>query len=671
MNQLRPRQGFPTFVELLRHRAALQGDRTAFVYLEDGERPTPPLTYRDLEARARAVAARLQADGLAGHRALLMYPAGLDFLAAFLGCLHAGVVAVPLAPPAPSRLASALPRLRAVVQDAEPSVLLTTERFASAWHGLGADTPSYLRVLATDTFGEEGASAWRYPSVGPKSVAMLQYTSGSTGSPRGVVLTHRHLLDQTAIIRELFGFTHEDSGCSWLPVFHDMGLIGMVLQPIDTCSPVTLLSPVAFLQRPFCWLKAISDARATFTTAPNFAYDLCVRKARPADVESLDLSHWRRALVGAEPVRERTLRRFHEIYAPRGFRWEAFFPCYGLAETTLAVSGSNEGGGPCILPVDGQALEQDTILPPRMGGPGPRLVSAGVPSSIYEVVIVDPGSHRRCSPNRVGEIWVKGGSVAAGYWRREAGSTAAAPFEACLADCGTGPFLRTGDLGFLHDGHLFITGRCKDLIILAGRNLYPQDIEATAEAAHPAVRPGSSAAFAVDVENEEQLVLVVEIEDARRRVFPPCDPAEVIRAIRRSVSEAHDAGVWDVVLLGHGQVPKTSSGKIQRQACKAAYLAGSWQPVGRLRQHRPAVRGGVQAVEHILIQCLARALELPAETIDPDEAFAAYGLDSRSGVGLVGELEVHFGRKLPATLFWDYPTTARLAAFLTDYTEAA
>jgi acyl-CoA synthetase (AMP-forming)/AMP-acid ligase II/acyl carrier protein len=660
MNPLRPAGGFSTFVELLSHRAAFQGDRTAFVYLEEGERPAEPWSYAELDCRARAVAARLQADGLAGSRALLLYPAGLDFVAAFLGCLHAGVTAVPLAPPGPARLAQALPRIEAVIADAEPSLLLANSKVVEAWEALGAKTPAKLRALATDDIGRSNADDWQEPDVGPNSIAMLQYTSGSTGAPKGVVLTHRNLLDQTAIIRELFGFSDEDRGCSWLPVYHDMGLIGMILQPIDTCSPVTLMSPVPFLQRPLRWLRAISDFRATYTTAPNFAYELCVRKAAPGDLENLDLSCWRQALVGAEPVREGTLRRFHEAFAPAGFRWETFRPCYGLAETTLAVSGAGKGQGPHVVSVDAAALEQGRVVPDDQG---PTLVSAGGISDAFEVAIVDPQSLKRCPPDEVGEVWVKGGSVAAGYWRRADVDT----FAAQPLDSDSGPFLRTGDLGFVQDGELFITGRLKDMVILGGRNLYPQDLEATAASAHTAVRPGCAVAFAVEGQTEEKLVIVVEIEDRRRH---PCDPAQVIKAIRRAISDHHDANAWDVALAAPGTIYKTSSGKVQRHACKAAYCAGEWEFIARLR--RPAGSPESQPViENFLIHRLADALEVMPDAIDPDESFANYGLDSRTSVALAAEFENRFGRKLPATLLWDHPSVTRLASYLAAYSEVA
>ena len=657
MNPLRPARGFSTFVELLRYRAVNQGEHTAFHFLEEGERPATTVSYAELDCRARAIAARLQADGIAGSRALLLYPAGLDFVAAFLGCLLADVTAVPLAPPGPARLSHALSRIAAVIDDAEPSVLLSNAKIVEAWEALGQDAPRGLRGLATEVLGSDQADLWQEPEVGPDSVAMLQYTSGSCGSPKGVVITHRNLLDQTGIIRELFGFSEEDRGCSWLPVYHDMGLIGMILQPIDTCSPVTLMSPVPFLQRPMRWLKAISDFRATYTTAPNFAYQMCVRKAKPDDLQDLDLTCLRQALVGAEPVRESTLRRFCEVFAPAGFRWEAFRPCYGMAETTLAVSGS--AIGPSILATDAAALERGHVMP---DGRGPGLVSSGRISSAYEVAIVDSQTLSRCPPDRVGEIWVKGGSVAAGYWRRAELDT----FAAHLVPAASGPFLRTGDLGFVCDGELFVTGRLKDLVILGGRNLYPQDLEATATSAHAAVRPGCAVAFAVDGDTSERMVIVAEIEDPRRRA---CDPTQVIRAIRRAISEAHDANAWDVFLVTPGQIPKTSSGKVQRHACKAVYCAGEWNPIASLRRNSGKASDG-PVIEQFLIHRLADALDVMPEAIDPDEPFASYGLDSQTSVAFVAELENRFASRFPVTLLWDHPTVTRLATYLTAHSEA-
>ncbi|HEV2844558.1 MAG TPA: fatty acyl-AMP ligase, partial [Thermoanaerobaculia bacterium] len=574
-NPLREPFAEPSLVQVLRGRALEHPERPAFTFLADGEEEGARLTFAELDARARALGALLQRLGLRGERALLLYSPGLEFVSAFLGCLYGGVIAVPAYPPRSERM---LPRLRSIARDARPAVALTTSDLHRKVEALAGRLPELagVRWLATDGLDvAELAEGWEEPEIDGESLAFLQYTSGSTSLPKGVMVSHGNLLHNEEMIQEAFGQTERSLIVGWLPLYHDMGLIGNVLQPLYVGASCVLMSPVAFLQRPSRWLRAISRYRATTSGGPSFAYELCARKIPPAERHGLDLSSWRVAFNGAEPVRPETLERFAEAFAPCGFRREAFYPCYGLAEATLFVSGGAPGAGPVVGSFRAADLEaHQAAATADLDSGSRRLVGCGHAWMEQEIAIVDPAAGRRLGAERVGEIWVSGPSVALGYWGKPEESERT--FQARIEGEGSGPFLRTGDLGFLRDGSLYVTGRLKDLIILRGRNHYPQDIEATAEESHPALRTGASAAFSVDAAGEERLVVVAELD--RRREDEAAAAAE---AVRRAVAEVHEAQVHEVVLVRAGTIPKTSSGKIQRHACRAEYLADELTVVGR------------------------------------------------------------------------------------------
>ncbi|HEX2691982.1 MAG TPA: fatty acyl-AMP ligase [Kofleriaceae bacterium] len=569
-----------TLVDLLRARAETHGARLAFTYLKDGEEIADAWTYQELDLRARRVAAALQAAGSDGDRAILLYPPGLDFVAAFFGCLYARRIAVPISLPNPARLTRELPRLRAILDSAEPRALLTSSSAAAIADGLRAADPAIatLRLLATDGLTDDG-QAWRDPNVGSDTLAFLQYTSGSTALPKGVMVSHGNLLHNMAAIAEMFRSTDETAMVSWLPVFHDMGLIGCVLHPMLHGSSNVLMAPAAFLQRPLRWLQAISRFQAHTSGAPNFAYDLCVRRITPEQRATLDLRSWRVAFNGAEPVRARTVAEFTRAFAPCGFRSDAMAPCYGLAESTLVVTASLRGTPSTIAAFHGGDLERGRATPVSAPGPSAReLVGCGHEAGGQRLVIVDPECGTQLPDGEIGEIWVAGPSVAQGYWKLPAETETT--FHAMLAGSGEGPFLRTGDLGFRWDDQLFIAGRRKDLIIVDGRNHYPQDIELTIEQSHAAFRPGCSAAFAVDVDGAERVVVVAEADPHRAIADgPAADPkATLFRAARRAVAIDHDVDLHQLCLVRPGTIPKTTSGKIRRQACRAGFLSGSLQP---------------------------------------------------------------------------------------------
>ena len=559
-----------TLVDLLGWRASYQPEQRAYTFLRDGNVEEGSVNYGELDRQARVVATQLQALGVAsGERVLLSYPPGLEYVAAFLGCLYAGVIAVPTYPP---RLNRPISRLRTIAADSKATAALTTTRILSNLERRLVHAPEMrsLLWLATDD-NKEPAGEWRYPEIGSETLAFLQYTSGSTAAPKGVMVTHGNLLHNLAMIYRGLGYTSNSHMVSWLPPYHDMGLIGGILQPLYGGFPATLMSPVSFLQRPLGWLQAISRLGADTGGGPDFAYDLCSRKITAEEKATLDLSSWTVAFNGAEPIRQETLERFAATFASCGFRWEAFYPTYGLAESTLIVSGGSNTAPPEILSVNGAGLERDQVVVASGGYKGSQtLIGCGQILADQKVTVVDPESQIELPPNRVGELWISGPSVAQGYWNRPEETKHA--FRAYLADTGEGPFLRTGDLGFLRNGEVFVTGRLKDLIIVRGRNHYPQDIEHTVEQSHVALRPGGCAAFSVETGEGEQLVIVQELE---RRGARGLDVDEVAASVRQAVAEHHELRVYAVVLIKAGSIPRTSSGKTKRQATRAAYLDGT------------------------------------------------------------------------------------------------
>ncbi len=574
-----------TLVEIIRWRALHQPNQLACTYLSHGEAKDRSLTYAELDQEARAISAVLQHQAPKGARALLLYPPGIGFATAFFGCLYAGIIAVPAYPPQVSRLERTLPRIRAIMNNAQPSVALTTSAVLSGLETILEQAPDFKNMywLATDAVPEAMAQEWQEPALNGDTLAFLQYSSGSTGTPKGVMVAHSNLLHNMAFLHRRNEHTAESHMVSWLPLFHDMGLIGGgLLQPLYSGFPLTLLSPASFLQRPMRWLETISQTRATVSGGPNFAYDLCVRRTTEEQRATLDLSNWGVAFNGAEPVRHDTLERFIQAFEPCGFRREAFYPCYGLAEATLFVTGGAKADPPIYQAVAEDALMRNQVVPiaPEQQQ-GRILVSSGKVWPELQVVIVDPDTRIQSPSGQVGEIWAAGPSIAQGYWNQP--EETRATFQAHLADTGEGPFLRTGDLGFLQGQDLFVTGRRKDLIIIRGQNHYPQDIELTVEQSHPAVRPGCCAAFAYDSGAKEQLVIVAEVdhryqakqEQTGTTEHSRLDSQAVIKAIRQMVSEHHELQVHDVVLIKPGHIPKTSSGKIQRHACRAGFLAGS------------------------------------------------------------------------------------------------
>ncbi|RDV15369.1 AMP-binding protein [Pontibacter diazotrophicus] len=561
-----------SLVDILHYRATEQPDKLALRFLEDGEDEEVSITYKVLDERARTIGAILQASTKVGERALILLPAGLDFVAAYLGCLYAKVIAVPVPPPHPARLEATLAATLRIAGDAKPAVALVSSSLFEAI-ALQKQVKEQFRgiellVAAADGITDDGEK-WQQPEIEDNDLAFLQYTSGSTSLPKGVMVSHQNLLHNLGLIEASFGQSSASETVIWLPPYHDMGLIGGILQPLYTGNPVTLIPHLMFLQRPVRWLQAITRYQATTSGGPNFAYDLCIRKIRPAQREQLDLSTWEVAFNGAEPVCNRTLERFADFFAPCGFRREAFVPCYGLAEATLLVTGGPKARRPVMKNLEKAGLEHNmAIVSPETSSGMQTVVSCGQNLGRQTIRIVDAETLRPCLPGRVGEIWVCGPSIASGYWNKPVET--ASSFGARLPGSEEGPFLRTGDLGFQLDGELYITGRLKNLIIIDGKNYDAQDIERTVEACHPGIKPSGCAVFAIENAGREQVIVMAEMQ-----VKLVTDTAEVIKAIRNAVAQQHELPVCDIRLVFPGSIPKTTSGKTRHFVCKKNYLSGT------------------------------------------------------------------------------------------------
>ncbi len=562
-----------TFVDCLRDRTQAHPRQTAFTFLKTGDTPARVVTYEALDHRARAIAAHLQSMCCQGDRVVLIYPydAGIEFIEAFLGCLYAGIIAVPCHPP---RSRSGLSDLIGRLLSSEATAVLTPKSMqAKLKHQLAqsdAELPVEIMWLLDAKMADHPAKDWQPPLLTPDMLAFLQYTSGSTGLPKGVMITHAGLLHNQALLQLAFGHTETLMGMGWLPLFHDMGLIGNVLQPLYLGSSCVLMSPIEFIQKPVRWLQAISHYRATTSGGPNFAYDLLCRHVTPEQIQSLDLSPWEVAFSGAEPVRPDTMKRFAAMFAPAGFRPEAFYPCYGMAEATLFIAGGQKAKRPQILQVDESALENNRVLrADRLGQRGRSLVSCGHAWLDGQLVIVHPERLTRCADDEVGEIWVAGSGLGTGYWHDA--DLSDRTFCAYLSDTREGPFLRTGDLGFLHNHELFITGRLHDVMVFWGLNHYPQHIEQTVAECHPAFRAHSCAAFSINVQQHDRLVIAQEVKRSDRHHIRAADVADVIRW---KIFHEHFIDAYAIALVNPGGLPQTSSGKIKRSACRSSYIAG-------------------------------------------------------------------------------------------------
>ncbi|NMX77852.1 non-ribosomal peptide synthetase [Pseudomonas sp. WS 5532] len=633
-----------TLVQSLQHRAAQTPDQVALRFLAESAADSVVLSYRDLDQRARTIAAALQANAALGDRAVLLFPSGPDYVAAFFGCLYAGVIAVPAYPPESTKRHHQ-ERLLSIISDAEPRLLLT---IASLADGL-AQIENAPPVLSVDTL--QTAGNWVEPALQADDIAFLQYTSGSTALPKGVQVSHGNLVANEVLIRRGFGIdlNPNDVIVSWLPLYHDMGLIGGLLQPIFSGVPCVLMSPAYFLGRPLRWLEAISEYGGTISGGPDFAYRLCSERVSETALERLDLSKWRVAYSGSEPIRLDTLERFAEKFAVCGFTSNNFFASYGLAEATLFVAGGTRGQGIPALRVDEQALAANRAEP----GQGSAIMSCGTSQPEHAVLIADPHTLTELPDNRVGELWAAGPSIAHGYWRNPEASA-----KTFVQHAGR-TWLRTGDLGFIRDGEVYITGRLKDLLIVRGHNLYPQDIEQTVEREVEVVRKGRVAAFAVNHQGLEGIGIAAEISRSVQKILPP---EALIKAIRQAVAEAYQEAPSVVVLLNPGALPKTSSGKVQRSACALRHADGSLDSYAQF----PNLQA--QASDALLESELQKQIaaiwceQLQVATVAADDHFFLLGGNSITATQVVARLRESLGLELNLRLLFEAPTLSAFAA---------
>ncbi|HEY6351944.1 MAG TPA: AMP-binding protein, partial [Candidatus Angelobacter sp.] len=620
-----------------------------YTWLKDGEHEGRALSYADLDRRARCVAATLQSLRPKPRNALLLYAPGLEFVEALFGCLYADIVAVPAYVPGNNR---ELPRIKGILRNAGCEIVLSTHDSLETVRKMFGANDLKVRYLATDTADDGMWEQWTGSQASRDQIAYLQYTSGSTSAPKGVKVSHANALENLQYIAAQGGFTESSRSVNWLPHFHDMGLVYGILQPMYTRFPVVGFSPSAFIHKPLRWLDAISRYRGTHCGGPNFAFDLCVERVSEEEGRALDLSSWQVAFSGAEPVRADTLGRFSKHFGRYGFRSHAFYPVYGLAEATLKVSSGDPGSGAKCCIVDGEEIKQNRVCLSDAGARNSStFVSCGRWHAPHDVLIVDPATRRVCEPDEVGEIWISGPSVASGYWRNAA---ATRKTFGALTRTGTGPYLRSGDLGFVHEGELFITGRLKDCIIVRGRNHYPQDIEKGVEACHSALRQNGSAAFSIEHDGQEKVIVVSEIKRKGKDDFDG-----PIEAIRRVVAEGHELQAFAVVLIRAGGLPKTSSGKVQRQACKTLFLEnklpvlaqsvlgsqpdddkqGAQSAKSTLRE---SPGSGRAAIETHVKQAVARVLHHPEVQIRGTQLLTSLGVDSL----MVFELKRRIEREL-------------------------
>jgi amino acid adenylation domain-containing protein len=663
-----------TIVDVLRRRAADTPTRSAYTFLSDSGVVAEEVTFAALDERARAIGGWLQTRIPREARVLLLYPPGLQYISAFFGCLYAGAIAVPAYPPRRSRTRRGQARLDTVIKDADVALVLTCDATLPTVEAFVEAGPTQsMACHATTGLSTAFAHDWQPPAIGREGIAFLQYTSGSTSDAKGVIIRHGNIMANERMIQAACGHTAESTFVGWLPVYHDMGLLGNVLQPLYCGAACVLMSPTAFLQRPARWLQAMSQYRGRTSGAPNFAYALCTRKITDEECVGLDLSSWTIAFNGAEPVHAETLDAFADRFAPYGFRRESFYPCYGLAEATLIVSGGPREAAPRVRRFKPRALENGRVEAADDHEPGGRsFVSCGPAVRETTIEIVEPQTRRRCAEGQVGEIWVSGPAIARGYWNRPQQSEE--QLRARLAGSRTRRrFLRTGDLGFLDDGTLFVTGRLRDLIIIRGENHHAEDLEWTVLQCGLDLAPGAVAAFAIERAHEEQLVIVAEVN---RRDNPSVDA--IARAIRGAIAEQHQVQVHDVGLVETGTLPKTSSGKIQRYLCRQAYLDGELPLIGHVALERSDDAPEVRLTSAMLMATdgtarpalVARYLQQVIErllgtgTVPQDLPLVVAGIDSLIAVEAAHRVQMDLDVPLAMASLLDGATIADLAAWI-------
>ncbi|MGB8540137.1 MAG: AMP-binding protein [Candidatus Acidiferrales bacterium] len=656
-----------TLVDVLRARATRQPDRLAYSFLPKGEAEEARLTYAELDLRARAIGTWLSSATAAGDRVLLLSSSGPEFVSAVFGCLYRGAVAVPAYPLDPARIGRTFSRLSRLLKDAEPVVALTTEsslRLVEDLIRIHPDLAS-VRWMATELIPLELAADWKRPPIRPETLAILQYTSGSVAAPKGVMVSHRNVLENERMLQDAHDYSDDNTFVGWVPLAHDWGLIYNVFQPLYSGALSVLMPPEVFLQKPVRWLQTISRYKSVTSGGPGFAYELCVAKIPSEEREGLNLENWICASIGASPVRPATLDRFAAAFRDCGFRREVFFSGYGLAEATLLVTDSEKFKEPRVLRVKRTSLERnDVVIDPPKDVPANCMLSCGKPAPGEKVLIVDAQSCAVLPAGKVGEIWVSGPNVTQGYWNNPVGTHTT--FQAFVRDSGKGPFLRTGDLGFLDEGELFVTGRLKDLIIIRGRNLYPEDIELSVERCHKGLRPGCTVAFSISDEFDEGLVIVQEVRASQQAAL-----VEIIHAIRQSILQEHEVAAHTVVLVQERSIPKTSSGKLQRAACRSAFLSGGLEileqsaPAGDRDESRIGFVPPCTPTEKKIARIWSEILNV--KQIGIHDRFFDLGGDSLGAAQCLAKIAEEFGvEQFTRETFLYAPTLGEMARAISD-----
>ncbi|MFQ5559759.1 MAG: aminotransferase class I/II-fold pyridoxal phosphate-dependent enzyme [Nitrospinota bacterium] len=638
---------------ILKERGKLFPEDPAYSFFERLEETQLSLNYFELDQKARAVAATLQKKGIRGERALLIYPTGLDFITAFMGCLYSGVIAIPVWPPTEDK---SIRNLKHIIKDANPALALTNsalknnEQFTN--FSRDSQKENNLQWIDTGEISNDLASNYQEESVGEDDIAYLQYTSGSTSDPKGVKISHRNIIANARLIEQTYSLSRSTIGLSWLPHYHDMGLVGKILSPIYTGCQVVFTAPQTFIKRPLLWLQAISRFKATISSAPNYAYDICASLAEKARIDQqLDLSSWEVAISGGEPVKASTLRRFTKAFSRFGLDPKVLCPSYGLAESTLLVTGIKNNEAPVIKAFDSNSLLSSKAVAPSSGSQEKELVSSGSVTSTSGVLIVSPVTLNPCRESEVGEVWIDTPSVARGFWNN--GKTNGNTFHSLLPVSGNKEYLRTGDLGFISEGHLYITGRKKDLIILAGKNYYPQDLEAVAEESHPDIRKNSCAAFQSEVDGEDQVIVVAELKPLSKKE----NFTQISAGIRSSLTTYQNIAIDKVFLVKSGSLPKTASGKIQRFLCRQHFEKGTLEilspiapgpqtedpSINQTRFQAPLFSDELKAK---IVDKIISVLGIEHEAFDSDETLYDLGLSSLRAAELGIEIEEICGCKL-------------------------
>ncbi len=638
-------------VSVLQQNAKKYPEKIVYIFLEDGENEKEKISCSEIVERSKSIAAYLQKSGEKGDRVLLLFPTGIEFILSLYGCFFAGMIGVPAYPPKRNKPNE---RFSAILQNADPSIILCTYKIKDELEAnyTQINLLEKKTILAFEDVLPEMAEDWVDPEINGENIALIQYTSGSTGNPNGVMVSHANIIHNSECIRLSFGFDASLVGVNWLPNFHDMGLIGCLIQPAYLGATNVIIPPLRFLQAPLNWFKIMTKYRATNAGGPNFAYEYCISKIDNSEIKNIDLSSVSTMFCGSEPIRKKTLENFAEKFSSSGFNECQFYPCYGLAESVLIVTGGDYKKAPAYLSVDVKALQKNKLILSTKKEESSIITACGYPWLGMTVVIVNPESAEPCGYGNIGEIWVKGTSVAKGYWNDPEGTERT--FRAFIHNTEDGPYLRTGDLGFIHEGQLYISGRLKDLIIIRGSNYYPNDIEHCVEQCHPALRIDACAAFSADINGEEKLIIIQEVQ---RTFMRDLNEYEVFESIRNAVFSDYNLQPYAIILMKTGSISKTTSGKTQRYTMKKAWLRhelselASWQMKPDKEKADPLIGYRPEFLREWMINWMAHKLEIDPGSIDPGKSVSSYGLDSVTAVSLERDINAQFGVDWPIESF--------------------